>query len=116
MILLKSLIMIVLTIVMYIGSKKLQQKFKHPFLNPALISSIGIITILLLFNIDYQGYMVGGQWINYLLNCTVVCLAFSLYQNCHKILRHDYIIFTIIISSFFLLFIFFFYLLIYIFY
>src|SRR5699024_12856402 len=106
MILLKSLIMIVLTIVMYIGSKKLQQKFKNPFLNPALISSIGIITILLLFNVDYQGYMVGGQWINYLLNCTLVCLAFPLYQNRHKILKHANIIFSSVFSTVILRFVF----------
>ncbi|MFQ3727645.1 LrgB family protein [Staphylococcus equorum] len=106
MTLLNALIMIVLTIVMYAGAKKLQQKFKNPFLNPALISSIGIIMILLLFNVDYQGYMVGGQWINYLLNCTVVCLAFPLYQNRHKILKHANIIFSSVFSAVILNFVF----------
>ncbi|RIM97858.1 holin, partial [Staphylococcus shinii] len=43
MIFLKGFLMIVLTLAMFIGAKKLQVKYKTPFLNPALISSIGII-------------------------------------------------------------------------
>ncbi|RIO28934.1 holin, partial [Staphylococcus saprophyticus] len=43
MLILEAIIMIILTIAMYIGAKKLQQKFQTPFLNPALIASIGII-------------------------------------------------------------------------
>ncbi|TGV06969.1 holin, partial [Mesorhizobium sp. M8A.F.Ca.ET.173.01.1.1] len=84
--LLKALLMILLTVFMYIGAKKLQFQYRSPFLNPALISSIGIIIVLMLFNLDYQQYMVGGKWIHQLLNCTVVTLAFPLYQNRHKIL------------------------------
>ncbi|MCZ6903072.1 MAG: LrgB family protein, partial [Rickettsia endosymbiont of Ixodes persulcatus] len=72
MMFLKGFLMIVLTLAMFIGAKKLQVKYKTPFLNPALISSIGIIIVLLLFNEDYQDYMTGGKWIHYLLNCTVV--------------------------------------------
>ena len=94
MIFLKGFLMIVLTLAMFIGAKKLQVKYKTPFLNPALISSIGIIIVLLLLNEDYQDYMTGGKWINYLLNCTVVCLAFPLYQNRHKILQNASIIFS----------------------
>lgn len=98
--------MIVLTVIMYIGAKKLQQRYKSPFLNPALISSIGIIIVLLLSNEGYQDYMVGGQWINYLLNCTVVCLAFPLYQNRQKIMAHLKIIVSSVLAAVLLNFIF----------
>lgn len=98
--------MIVLTLAMFIGAKKLQVKYKTPFLNPALISSIGIIIVLLLLNEDYQDYMTGGKWINYLLNCTVVCLAFPLYQNRHKILQNASIIFSSVLTAVMLNFIF----------
>lgn len=91
---------------MYIGAKKLQQRYKSPFLNPALISSIGIIIVLLLSNEGYQDYMVGGQWINYLLNCTVVCLAFPLYQNRQKIMAHLKIIVSSVLAAVLLNFIF----------
>lgn len=97
--LLKALLMILLTVFMYIGAKKLQFQYRSPFLNPALISSIGIIIVLMLFNLDYQQYMVGGKWIHQLLNCTVVTLAFPLYQNRHKILANGKIIFSSVITA-----------------
>ncbi|WP_436882195.1 LrgB family protein [Staphylococcus gallinarum] len=106
MLILKTIFMIVLTVIMYFGAKKLQQRYKSPFLNPALISSIGIIIVLLLSNEGYQDYMVGGQWINYLLNCTVVCLAFPLYQNRQKIMAHLKIIVSSVLAAVLLNFIF----------
>ncbi|SUL94647.1 CidA-associated membrane protein CidB [Staphylococcus caprae] len=46
---LQAVLMILLTVVLYYGSKRLQDKYKNPFLNPALIASIGIIVVLLVF-------------------------------------------------------------------
>ncbi|RIN34436.1 LrgB family protein [Staphylococcus succinus] len=106
MMILQAALMIGLTLIMFIGAKKLQKKYNSPFLNPALISSIGIVVVLLLFNVDYNCYMIGGKWINYLLNCTVVCLAFPLYQNRHKILEHSAIIFSSVFAAVMLNFIF----------
>ncbi|MGO3048773.1 holin [Staphylococcus casei] len=106
MMILQAVLMIGLTLIMFTGAKKLQKKYNSPFLNPALISSIGIVIVLLLFNVDYNGYMIGGKWINYLLNCTVVCLAFPLYQNRHKILEHSAIIFSSVFAAVMLNFIF----------
>ncbi|WP_251942445.1 LrgB family protein [Staphylococcus sp. Marseille-Q5304] len=99
MIIFQSIIMILLTIIMYVVAKKLQEKFKSPFLNPALISAIGIIVILLFSHKNYHDYMVGGKWINQLLSCTVVCLAYPLYQNRHKILAYSKVIFTSVCSA-----------------
>ncbi|PTI42289.1 holin [Staphylococcus succinus] len=106
MMILQAVLMIGLTLIMFTGAKKLQKKYNSPFLNPALISSIGIVIVLLLFKVDYNGYMIGCKWINYLLNCTVVCLAFPLYQNRHKILEHSAIIFSSVFAAVMLNFIF----------
>ena len=38
--------------------------------------------------------MTGGKWINHLLNATVVCLAYPLYKNRHKIIENLSIIFS----------------------
>ena len=73
--------MILLTIVLYYVSKKIQDKYNNPLLNPALIASIAIIIVLLVCGVSYKGYMKGGTWINHVLNATVVCLAYPLYQN-----------------------------------
>ena len=82
---LQAVLMILLTIVLYYISKKIQDKYKNPLLNPALIASIAIIIVLLVCGVSYKGYMKGGTWINHVLNATVVCLAYPLYQNKKKI-------------------------------
>ncbi len=99
MMFLQGVAMIALTVVMYILSRKLYTKFKFPILNPVLITSISVIIILLLFRLDYHSYMVGGQWINQLLGSTVVCLAFPLYLNRHKILKYFKTIFVSVFTA-----------------
>jgi len=85
---LQAVLMILLTIVLYYVSKKIQDKYNNPLLNPALIASIAIIIVLLVCGVSYKGYMKGGTWINHVLNATVVCLAYPLYQNKKKINFH----------------------------
>ncbi|EJO7121589.1 LrgB family protein [Staphylococcus pseudintermedius] len=99
MMIFQGIAMIVLTVVMFILSKKIYHKFNSPILNPALVTSLGVIAILLLFNIDYHSYMVGGQWINQLLSSTVVCLAFPLYLNRHKIVKYFKTIFVSVFTA-----------------
>ena len=91
---LQAVLMILLTIVLYYVSKKIQDKYNNPLLNPALIASIAIIIVLLVCGVSYKGYMKGGTWINHVLNATVVCLAYPLYQNKKKIKKYLTIIFT----------------------
>ena len=86
MTLIQAILMILLTVVMYFAAKKLQQKYDNPFLNPALVGSVGVIIVLLLTHQNYHDYMTGGKWITHLLNATVVCLADPLYKNRHKII------------------------------
>ena len=61
---------------------------------PALVGSVGVIIVLLLTHQNYHDYMTGGKWINHLLNATVVCLAYPLYKNRHKIIENLSIIFS----------------------
>lgn len=94
-----ALLMILLTVVLYHFAKRLQQKYPNPFLNPALIASLGIIFVLLIFGISYNGYMKGGSWINHILNATVVCLAYPLYKNREKIKDNVSIIFASVLTG-----------------
>ncbi len=68
-------------------------------MNPALIASLGIIFVLLIFGISYNGYMKGGSWINHILNATVVCLAYPLYKNREKIKDNVSIIFASVLTG-----------------
>ncbi|MGS0651891.1 LrgB family protein, partial [Staphylococcus arlettae] len=96
---LKAIFMILLTVIVYIISRKIQIKYKNPILNPALISAIFIIAVLVLLRLDYSDYMAGGKWINYMLNCTVVALALPLYKYWETIKRHAKVIFTSVFVS-----------------
>ena len=43
--------------------------------------------------------MIGGQWINHLLNATVVCLAYPLYKNKDKIVENIGVIFSSVMAG-----------------
>lgn len=64
------------------------------FLNLVLIVFLGIIFVLFIFGISYNGYMKGGSWINYILNVMVVCLVYLFYKNREKIKDNVFIIFV----------------------
>src|SRR5699024_5188037 len=56
-------------------------KLGFTFTAPVFIASLIIIFILLILNIPYETYMIGGKWINELLGPAVVALAYPLYQQ-----------------------------------
>ncbi|WP_301420684.1 LrgB family protein [Mammaliicoccus lentus] len=90
----KTISMIVLTLLMYLLAIFIQKKLKIAILHPALVSSIAIICVLLILDYDYDDYMVGGHWIYDFLNCTVVCLAYPLYLYRDMIVKHFRVILT----------------------
>ncbi|GGI42671.1 LrgB family protein [Mammaliicoccus stepanovicii] len=93
----KAILMIALTVIMYLFALFIQKKFKIAILHPALVSSIAIISVLLYFGYDYKDYMVGGHWIYNFLNCTVVCLAYPLYLYRKMIIKYSKVILTSVI-------------------
>lgn len=90
----KTISMIVLTLLMYLLAIFIQKKLKIAILHPALVSSIAIICVLLILGYDYDDYMVGGHWIYDFLNCTVVCLAYPLNLYRDMIVKHFRVILT----------------------
>ena len=74
-------VVIIATCGIYWLSKKLHQKLGFTFTAPVFIASLIIIFILLILNIPYETYMIGGKWINELLGPAVVALAYPLYQQ-----------------------------------
>lgn len=75
-----ALVMVVLTIVSYIASLHLYRKHRHIYTTPVIISTLVVIVFLLVFQIPYETYMIGGKWIDRLLGPAVVALAYPLYQ------------------------------------
>ncbi|WMJ78233.1 MULTISPECIES: LrgB family protein [unclassified Sedimentibacter] len=65
----------------FIIGVQLNKKLKLSILNPLLVSIVIIVTILLVFDIDYESYNNGGKYISYFLTPATVCLAIPLYQQ-----------------------------------
>lgn len=72
---------VAISILGYVLGIAIKKKFKWSFLNPLLISIIFVITILLVFDIDYQSYNQGAKYLSYFLTPATVCLAIPLYQQ-----------------------------------
>ncbi|MBC2578311.1 LrgB family protein [Peptostreptococcus russellii] len=64
----------------YIG-ELLKKKYKHPLVNPLLISIVAIIAILVIFKIDFNSYNNGAKYISFFLTPATVCLAIPLYEE-----------------------------------
>ncbi|MBX7416444.1 LrgB family protein [Clostridium chauvoei] len=59
------------------------KKTKLPIFNPLLIAIAIIIAVLVIFNIDFDSYNNGGQFINMFLGPATVVLAVPLYKQFH---------------------------------
>ncbi|WP_052255614.1 LrgB family protein [Salinicoccus sp. YB14-2] len=78
---------VTLTILMYRLALRIHRKWPHPFTLPVLLSMIFIIIVLLIFQLSYEQYMIGGNWINQLLGPAVVALAYPLYIQRRTLLK-----------------------------
>jgi predicted murein hydrolase (TIGR00659 family) len=78
----------ILTLFTYLIGCLIKQKFHSPLANPLLISVILIIVYLVVFNIDYETYRIGSQYISYFLTPATVCLAIPLYRQFALLKKH----------------------------
>jgi|SRR5690625_348745 len=76
-----TILVIIGTILAYLIAKWVYQRVYTPLLLPVFVATMIIIIVLVLFNISYDTYMIGGEWINKFLGPAVVALAFPLYQH-----------------------------------
>lgn len=97
--LLFALLTIVSTVVLFIFLNKLYLKFSNPFLLPFFTGTILTCVVLLTFNIPYETYMEGGQWISKMLGPAVVALAFPLYNQRALVFKYKYSILTSLIVA-----------------
>ncbi|UQZ36195.1 hypothetical protein C2I18_23325 [Paenibacillus sp. PK3_47] len=72
---------ILLTVAVYILMSMLYKRYRLPVLLPALTATFTVVVLLLGFDISYDTYMTGGEWINRLLGPAVVALAYPLYKQ-----------------------------------
>lgn len=72
---------IVLSLITFEIGLYIYKKFKMPIFNPLLIAMILTIGFLLAFNIDFETYNEGAQFINMFLGPSTVVLAVPLYKQ-----------------------------------
>lgn len=87
------------TVLLFILLNRLYLMVGHPLLLPILTATCITVIILLVFNIPYETYMEGGQWISKMLGPAVVALAFPLYNQRELIFKYKYSIITSIIVA-----------------
>ena len=76
-----AILVIVGTLLAYIIARRIYQRFPSPLLLPLVGATAIIVIILLIFQIPYETFMIGGDWINKFLGPAVVALALPLYQH-----------------------------------
>ncbi|WKA55022.1 LrgB family protein [Planococcus shixiaomingii] len=80
-VILLSLLFAGMTIVIYLLFNSLYVKYRWILLTPVLATTAALIVFLLLFDIPYEQYMLGGQWVGSFLGPAVVALAVPLYKQ-----------------------------------
>lgn len=79
---------ILITYLVFLTMRHVYDRFRMPLFNPVATTTLLIIIGLLLTDISYDTYMLGGLWIQELLGPAVVALAYPLYHQRAKILRY----------------------------
>ncbi|SIQ99660.1 LrgB family protein [Maribacter ulvicola] len=66
-------------------SQIIGRKWKFVLFNPVLLSVVSIICFLVIFEIDFEAYNIGGQYLGFLLGPTVVALGVLFYEKFEQI-------------------------------
>lgn len=76
------LLWLTLTLLIWVFASEISAKLnRHPLANPVLISIIIISTILLIFDVPYDDFFAGAQFIHFLLGPATVAIAIPLYRQ-----------------------------------
>jgi predicted murein hydrolase (TIGR00659 family) len=76
-----TLFNISLTLLIYIGSRVLYRHISNPFTTPVLLTTILVIIVLRIADINYVQYTPAKEWLTYLLGPATVALAVPMYKN-----------------------------------
>ncbi len=89
---------ILISIIGYAIGVYVKNKTKSVLANPILIAVIFIVSFLILFDIPYENYKIGGDGIHYFLGPLTVALGMMLYRQRH-IIKANFISLLIGITS-----------------
>lgn len=81
---------ILITVVAFFMARALRTKVKFVLFNPVLIASALIIVFLVLMDIPFSDYNVGGKYVSFLLGPTVVALGVVFFEKYQLIKKNLY--------------------------
>ena len=85
---LMPLVWVLLTLLVYLLSKKLYKRLKWVLTTPMIGTVTVLILLLLVFKVDFDSYNQGGRFISFLLGPSVVALGVLFYEKFGEI-RHN---------------------------
>ena len=79
---------VTISLIAYMAGIFLNKKYKLPIFNPLLISIVLSIAVLVVADIDYEGYNAGASYLSWFLTPATVCLAIPLYEQLHVLKKN----------------------------
>lgn len=79
---------VAITLIAYEAGKYIQKKTGIKVLSPFLTATLLIIGVLLLGNIDYASYQIGGNILSFFMGPAIVSFAIPLYKNFHALKKN----------------------------
>ncbi|MBD3307826.1 CidB/LrgB family autolysis modulator [candidate division KSB3 bacterium] len=79
---------VALTLGVFFLAETIYHRWKHPLLNPVLLSILTLMGFLRVSGVSYDDYFEGGQLISFFLGPAVVALGVPLYLHLETIKKH----------------------------
>lgn len=79
---------ILLTVVVFFAARALRSKIKFVLFNPVLVAITLIILFLVVFDIPYEDYNKGGQYLSFFLGPAIVALGVLFYEK-YQLIKHN---------------------------
>ena len=82
------IVWIFITLSIYFGAQQLHYKLKWVLTTPILITILALILLLFVFNVAFETYNRGGEFISFFLGPSVVALGVLFYEKYNEIKRN----------------------------
>lgn len=83
-----AVLSLAVTLLVYLGSKRLHRRWSIVWLSPIVVSPLLLIALLKGTNLSYDNYWRGAHFLSSLLDPATVAFAIPLYKNRHVLKRH----------------------------
>ena len=83
-----AILCFIITLIGYVLSKKLHQKYPYMLLAPGIFVPFIIMVLMVIFNVSYDTYMMENKWIIWMLGPATIAFAIPIYEYRKVIKEH----------------------------